>query len=435
MSSDAPSACDADDGPRPFSGHTEKITAIEYSPDGRLIATASKDATVRLWDPSTGEQLQKLETTYQAEGLAFHPSSRQLATICVASANIATVLVWEVREDRSGVTQNTAIKTTYEASTHAHFIRFSNNGKLLAVMSSSFITLQDAETGQLVMDVTRLGPLHELIRLLAFASNDQSILFAHYYLPISGTGEDATYSDTPVFYSFDLETRQQKPIILSFDPLHRLLPRVISYDGAMIAGSAPHGAYIWEANSGEVLCGPLKGHVSGTNILCFSRDGERLIHVSMANNVFIWDTSTGSLVLGPLEQPPNLGIATAYDITAATCSPLKDRVACADVSGNIHVWDVDTEQVVLSSLPDRKQVQPLVTPGRFEVDSVHWFPDGRHFISSSKCDDYISTTSAHGTPKQESKFGSTYSLAAHALLYPPMAHCWQLAPRAASDPS
>lgn len=40
-----------------LTGHTEAIESIAFSPDGKLLASASKDSTVRLWDVATRKEL------------------------------------------------------------------------------------------------------------------------------------------------------------------------------------------------------------------------------------------------------------------------------------------------------------------------------------------------------------------------------------------
>lgn len=44
----------------PFGGqvcHQDTINAIEYSPDGRRLASASSDGTISIWDSSAGRQV------------------------------------------------------------------------------------------------------------------------------------------------------------------------------------------------------------------------------------------------------------------------------------------------------------------------------------------------------------------------------------------
>ena len=65
----------------PSRGHSGDVTALAYSPDGALLATASWDKTVKLWDATTGEQRATLSGHSQPVScLAFSPDGKILVS-------------------------------------------------------------------------------------------------------------------------------------------------------------------------------------------------------------------------------------------------------------------------------------------------------------------------------------------------------------------
>ena len=78
-----------------LAGHTDRLTSVRFSPDGSLLASASRDTTIRLWRPSDGTLVRVLRShTDNVYAVAFSPDGKM-----VASGSLdQTVRLWRVAD-------------------------------------------------------------------------------------------------------------------------------------------------------------------------------------------------------------------------------------------------------------------------------------------------------------------------------------------------
>jgi WD40 repeat protein len=79
---------------RRLSGHKGSVLSVAFSPDGKTLASAGSDQTIRLWSVATGKQMAALPgSAAPVNAVAFFPDGRTL----VSASDDATLVLWDLR--------------------------------------------------------------------------------------------------------------------------------------------------------------------------------------------------------------------------------------------------------------------------------------------------------------------------------------------------
>ena len=74
-------------------GHTDPVYAIAWSPDGKMLATAGFDNTVRLWDAATRKEIKKYDGhTKLVLAVAIAPDGKHI----LSGSQDNTAKIWDV---------------------------------------------------------------------------------------------------------------------------------------------------------------------------------------------------------------------------------------------------------------------------------------------------------------------------------------------------
>ena len=103
-----------------MSAHRGTIYRLAFHPGGTMLASASIDGAVRIWETASGHLLATLKHAGNVYGIAFNPDGTRLATACKDNA----IRLWDTR-----YYQKVADLRGHQAYVHA--VAFSADGTRL----------------------------------------------------------------------------------------------------------------------------------------------------------------------------------------------------------------------------------------------------------------------------------------------------------------
>jgi DNA-binding beta-propeller fold protein YncE len=248
------SASTADDV-RTLRGHTSPINAVAFSPDGKMLVSASSDQTIKLWNRESGE----LVRTFQGhvswvQHVGFSHDGRHLAS----ASGEGTVIVWETATGRQ------------VRSIRGLSCAFSPDGQFLAVARSNrTIELRDRDESREVVTLRgttgAMGPLA--------LSPDGSTL--------ASAGTETTIR------LWNVSSGREIACLRGHDKAVRGI--AFSPNGERLASASADGTVrLWDVSSGEVLR-IFRGHTDAVCAVAYSPDGAFVVSASNDHSVVVWD--------------------------------------------------------------------------------------------------------------------------------------------------
>jgi WD40 repeat protein len=274
-----------------------EVYALAFSPNGKTLAVAYGDGTVRLWETATAKRRATLRGhTAKVFAVAFSPDGTLLAS---GSAD-QTVRLWAVSTART--------RATFRHANWVRAVAFSPDGKLLASgVQHGVVELRDLSTRR--VKATLRGNVVK-------------------------AGDDSTFRFPP------REHASMNP--LAFSPDGKLLASGCFYETLKV----------WDVPTGKVKAA-LRGHIDVLCCVAFSPDGTLLASAGWDQTVRLWDVRTGKS-RPPLEcYPGNFVWSVAF-------SPDGQLLASAYQSGTFALWDVGTGRLLtVRALSESPFTQPM----------------------------------------------------------------------------
>ncbi|ETO29051.1 NB-ARC domain-containing protein [Reticulomyxa filosa] len=360
-----------------LSGHSDRICAVQFSPDGKKIVSCSDDDTIKMWDALSGKKIQTFEGHSSAvKIIQFSPDGSKI----LSSSRDNTIRIWNASSGRQ-------IHVWKEHTNVISVAQFSPDG--FKVVSSSWdntVQIWDVSSGkrihlldghsscvngaQFSPDSSRVASSSwdRTIRIWDVLSGKQIQILEGHTDYVNGTqftldgSKIISHSKDKTIRVWDLSSGKQLQILKGHSTFINGIQ--LSSDGSKILSfSYDKTCRIWDLLSGKLLQ-VLEGHTDRVELARFSFDDSRVVTCSWDKTLRVWDVSSGKQIQ-VLEGHSGIVRGMEY-------FPKSFKVLSYSDDKTIRIWDTTSERKI-----------QLTERNLDDVIDVRFSLDGSTIISSS----------------------------------------------------
>ncbi|QRW11282.1 hypothetical protein RhiLY_10281 [Ceratobasidium sp. AG-Ba] len=337
----------------PFIGHSDRLNDIVWSHSDNFIISGSEGGSVRLWCSATGVQLLHLLPENARSILRVASSADDL--LIASASNFGVVRLWDAKIGHM------ISQFQHQAAANVVAMRFSQDDQTLIVHHRNHeITLWNINASNGI--VRSLPGPQARVESAAFTPDNRYITCAYLDFriavwdveqhavvlgPVSGHSAEVT--------SVDMAPSENRIVSGSLDTTIRIWegPAGLRHTSSISTDFIPH----WDTPTRSM-----------TFTAAFSSDSRLVASGHHDKTVWVWDAETGHAVIGPLEGPSILPDSLLF-------SSDNSLVYCGSQDGMFCAWDILTGRLVCQTLVHH-------TPGSIDVTAIS--PDGKLLVGASE---------------------------------------------------
>lgn len=373
-------------------GEQDYINTCGYSPDGKKIASVSRDRII-IWNAESGEQLAMRQWEDFIVHWAFSPDSRKIALV-IRVNNRDTVIWWDIETGEDA-------PVTLERT---DFFSFSpDSSRLVTVSYNHNLVITDIASGrelgsQSLIDDRSSDDKGVLRSCISPDGKHFASISSNRILRVWHTNN---ISKPTVFDCIDFWKFNVKFCVFSPDNILFICVEDDIWERDSI--------YAFDIDSGKIIAA-FPDHITNIYFLRLSPDGTKVVFESFKYAPIIWDALT-------FQKIRTLSGHTG-DITDCSFSPDSKWIVSASLDKTLRIWDIETGQElsVLSGLdvvskkssfsPDGRKILSLAKDNTIRVwdaqiglklNSISGSSLNHDFINFSSNDKKILTLQVNGT--------------------------------------